>query len=139
MIPDSADDNIPTLTDVIVSGDESMKNHFDGHSLDEETETEATELEAVMAEPVIDEPAIEDEFKIEAEIDTDDIVEPVLDEPVIIEPAEVPPALNMEELHATIESIIDEVLQESMPVIEKNLKAQLSESIYEKLSEELKN
>ena len=46
MINENHQDNIPTLTDIIQPGDESMKNHFDAstfdqpdNALDDDTET----------------------------------------------------------------------------------------------------
>ena len=46
MHTDSSDDQIPTLTDIIHPGDESMKNHFDGSYFDlqEEDEKAAAEM-----------------------------------------------------------------------------------------------
>lgn len=40
MAGENTDDNIPTLTDIIQLGDESMKNHFDASVFDAEEETE---------------------------------------------------------------------------------------------------
>ena len=37
-------DNIPTLTDVVQPGDDSMKNHFDAHYFDDSDAAESEEL-----------------------------------------------------------------------------------------------
>ncbi|MCW8853390.1 MAG: hypothetical protein OQK76_08735 [Gammaproteobacteria bacterium] len=76
MISENHQDNIPTLTDIIQPGDESMRNHFDAsvfddeiNSSDEETEllnndelkeTLDTLIQQAMAETL---PAIEAQLK----------------------------------------------------------------------------
>lgn len=78
-------DDIPTLTDIIQPGDESMKNHFDARYFDV----------------------------------TEDDKSPVT-----------------EELKETIELLIQEALNETLPSIEEQLKTQLTEKVLEKLDQD---
>ena len=105
MNTEPGDDNIPTLTRVIVPGDESMKNHFDGHMLDEENTDEAIVVEGITAvEEDSGLPEEENDFTIGSEVSTEAIDPPILEEPVIVEPASSGPALDLDELETTIES-----------------------------------
>ena len=47
MISDNHQDNIPTLTDIIQPGDESMKNHFDASVFDDEINSSDEETESL--------------------------------------------------------------------------------------------
>jgi len=40
-----ADENIPTLTDIIQAGDESMLNHFDAHQFNDDNADDAVNIE----------------------------------------------------------------------------------------------
>lgn len=84
------DDNIPTLTDIIQIGDESMKNHFDARYFDDENG--------------IDEQSV----------------------------THLPPA-DHEALRETVESLIQEALDETLPVIENQLRDQLIQKVLTKL------
>ena len=47
MINENLQDNIPTLTDIIQAGDESMKNHFNASVFDDETKPSNEETETL--------------------------------------------------------------------------------------------
>ena len=47
MISDNHQDNIPTLTDIIQPGDESMRNHFDASVFDDEINSSDEETESL--------------------------------------------------------------------------------------------
>jgi len=47
MINDNYQDNIPTLTDIIQPGDESMKNHFDASVFDHDSKQSDDETETL--------------------------------------------------------------------------------------------
>ena len=47
MISENHQDNIPTLTDIIQPGDESMRNHFDASVFDDETNSSNEETETL--------------------------------------------------------------------------------------------
>ena len=76
MMNENYQDNIPTLTDIIQPGDESMKNHFDAsafdqpdNALDDDTETLSNDelketLDTLIAQAMADTlPAIEAQLK----------------------------------------------------------------------------
>jgi hypothetical protein len=82
----STDDDIPTLTDVIQSGDAGMKNHFDAHFFDPAEQLADREHEAFEPEQLRD--------------------------------------------------LIQEALDETLPVIEEQLREQLTQKVLEKLNRE---
>lgn len=133
---DSSDDNIPTLTEIVATGDESMKSHFNGSFLDEITEE--TPAEDDIPELAVAEDSLEDALSFQAEAESDDIDPAAIEEPVIIEPVDDLRSLNIDELNETIKSLIDDALKETLPIIEQQLKQQLSDTIAEKLSHQLK-
>ena len=144
MTIDPADENIPTLTDIVSAGDESMKNHFDASYFDEPEKRDEPEVN--MDTQAEENPVIEDPFTISSDLDTGEleVLEenmPSIEPEVAVEPEHSFKTIKLdsEELHSTIEALIDDALKKTLPAIEDQLKQQLSETIIDKLSEDLKN
>ncbi|MCW9013202.1 MAG: hypothetical protein OQL06_05415 [Gammaproteobacteria bacterium] len=125
------DDSIPTLTEIVAPGDDSMKNHFDASCLDDMDDNEILETDS------IDDAILNEEFKIDAAIETDAMDSHSIDIPVRVDEQKTGAAADISELHATIELLIDDALKETLPSIEQQLKQQLSETIIKKLSQQL--
>ena len=133
------DDNIPTLTQIIKTGDESMRNHFDASYFDSDVELELDnidtsnlvekqepfigddikyaeqhdEIEPVIADPDNDSDALQSTFQTELD-KTIDLIQSELQEA---------------ELEKTIDLIIYDAVQKVMPEIEQKLTQQISQQI----------
>ncbi len=152
----NTDNTIPLLTDIIQLGDVDMKNHFDGHALDEATDNlnETFEINEEL-EIQDDIPAIHvdtetdtamDHLQINPLEDNADDTPEVLELPLEdtdktdqdIQPEDTTQnTLNKDELAETVNLLVSDAVDAILPIIEGQLKQSISEQIIQKLSRKL--
>jgi len=136
-------DNIPTLTQVIQSGDESMRNHFDASYFDNDKElytdnTETYELgekSNEKQEPFISDSIEQHEAIENLSVDSEQSIDTLQSNPL----AELEQTIDLiqtelqgAELEKAIDLIIYEAVQKVMPEIEQKLTQQISQQIQQK-------
>ena len=120
----NSESNIPTLTNIVHPGDEDMFNHFDAHQFEQlnENDIEATALENAsdFENSEIDEvPSIKLERENTTQIPDQDFSE-------AMQLKQKKTATNTSPASKSeIKKKIDTAIAESMPAIEKHLKAKL--------------
>ena len=146
----TANDNIPTLTQIIHPGDESMRNHFDASFFDNDETLKTNDAQTDVADYELiekQEPYISDNVEHHENITED----PVLDIDAIeaseqdFDTSQSKPQIELEstidliqtelqeaELEETIDLIIYEAVQKIMPEIEQKLTQQISQEIQQK-------
>ena len=126
MNTDTTDSNIPTLTEIIQSGDESMANHFDAHYFDSESDQDAdVDIKKVKKF----EPFISDDIENIDQNEADDELIVDDDNPLHAELAK----FDDEELNKIIHSIIKDAIQDILPEMEQKLTQQISQQVQQKL------
>jgi hypothetical protein len=119
---------IPTLSEVIQPGDESMQDHFDAHFFDNDKGIEAPDIHMDAATEK-QEPFIGDDIE-DAEQDEkiDRLIADAEKDPDLLLPV-----FNKEELKKTIDFIVSDAVQEIMPDIEQQLTREISQKIYQRV------
>jgi len=136
-------DNIPTLTQIIQSGDESMRNHFDASYFDNENElnTDSTQTYELgeksneKQEPFISDSIEQHEAIENLTVDSEQSIDTLQSNPL----AELEQTIDLiqtelqgAELEKAIDLIIYEAVQKVMPEIEQKLTQQISQQIQQK-------
>lgn len=121
-----ADDNIPTLTQIVELGDESMRDHFDAHELAHNASTKGTTVENASAyenkQDVTDLPSIQAEAATLQPLPDEDFSEAMQDrlEQIQVEA----PGVKASSSHE-IRKAIDEAIEQALPGIANQLKDRL--------------
>ena len=131
----TANPDIPTLTDIIEPGDESMKNHFDASYFDEHDEAQQEMFpEGIMAEQESPVEQVEELSAVEDEdIDTVETKEDA--DELETAAAEMAEQYSKDEpdLKTEVSCLIQDALNEALPSIEERLKEDLIEAVMQKL------
>ncbi len=159
----STDNNIPLLTDIIQLGDVEMKNHFDGHVFDEDNQdmldkkTEEVpeikipndndaELDELQLKLLTDElndidlsipdlnQNIENTEQIET-IETLENTEAIDNDTAVAETTSN--TLSKKELSDMVSLLVSDAVDSTLPMIETQLKQQITEQILQKLSKKI--
>jgi hypothetical protein len=155
MNSEKANDNIPTLTEIVHGGDSSMENHFDDTNIQQEvaeyfdddngvdhdkTDSRKFGLEQSYDSIEQHEPFIGDEIEdpdpiyevddLIAELDNNEEADEI---PVSTDSKIKLSGLEEEKLKRSIDIIISDTVNNVMPEIEQKLTEVLSQQIYQKL------